>query len=55
LALVIKYLPCFGIMFDAKRYKKFIELDVENEQMVLEISREIHKYLLRHTPRDFAW
>jgi hypothetical protein len=23
--------------------------------MVLEISREIHKYLLRHTPKDFAW
>jgi hypothetical protein len=33
-------------MFDAKRYKAFIELDVENEQMVLEISREIHKHLM---------
>jgi hypothetical protein len=45
----------FWIMFDAKRYKEFIELDVENELMVLEISREIHKYLLGHTPKDFAW
>jgi hypothetical protein len=42
-------------MFDAKRYKEFIELDVENELMVPEISREIHKYLLGHTPKDFAW
>jgi hypothetical protein len=55
LALVIKYLPCFGIMFDAKSYKEFIELDVENEQMVPEISRKKHKYMLGHTPKDFAW
>ncbi len=41
-----KIFPCCGIMFDAKRYKAFIELDVENEQMVLEISREIHKHLM---------
>ncbi len=46
-----KCLPCFRIMFDAKRYKEFIELNVENEHMVLEISKEIHKYLLGHAPK----